>query len=54
MDLVIHGVPFMAIRKHPPPSRFETASDDERKVRNISQSNAWNNYTIGKFRLIVS
>jgi hypothetical protein len=44
----------MAMRKHPPLSRSETASDDGRKVRTIGQSNAWNNYTIGKFLLIVS
>jgi hypothetical protein len=44
----------MAMRKHPPLSRFETASVGGRKVRNIRQSNARNNYTIGKVTLIVS
>ena len=44
----------MAVRKHPPLSRFETASDGGRKARNIRQSNARNNYTFGKFLLIVS
>jgi hypothetical protein len=44
----------MAMRKHPSLSRFETASNDGRKVRNIRQSNARNNYTIGKVTLIVS
>ena len=44
----------MAMRKHPPLSRFETASDGGRKVRYILQSNSWNNYTFGKFLLIVS
>jgi hypothetical protein len=37
----------MAMRKHPPLSRSETASVGGRKVRNIRQSNARNNYTIG-------
>jgi hypothetical protein len=54
MDLVIHRVPFMAMRKHPPLSRFGTASDDGRKVRNIRQSETWNNYTIGTVLTIVS
>ena len=44
----------MAMRKHPSLSQFEMASDDGRKVRNIRQSNAQNNYTIGKVELIVS
>jgi hypothetical protein len=44
----------MAMRKYPPLSRFGTASDDGRKVRNIRQSTARDNYTIGTTVLIVS